>query len=337
MKAYHLLAGGGIAGLTRVENAGRAPDVGEVRVRLHAAALNARDLSFARGQFYNPPDHPIVPLVDGCGEVIAIGSGVTRFAVGDRVIPNYYPRWIDGPITPAGTSLSFGAQCDGTLAEELVAGEAAFVAAPASLGDTGAATLTCAGVTAWNALFVAGAAKPGASVLILGTGGVSLWALQLAKAAGLHVILTSSSDEKLERAQRLGADATVNYRSTPDWQDEVLRLTMGIGVDIVVEVGGEATLARSLKAARSGGTVVVVGRVSGGGGVTIEPGALIGGAKRLVGITAGSRAMLKDLVRFVEVNRIEPVIDGVFAFDDAASAYERLQSGRHFGKIAISM
>jgi NADPH:quinone reductase-like Zn-dependent oxidoreductase len=334
LKAYQLQSGGGIGGLHRVERPSRDLDANEIRVRIGAASLNYRDLSFARGQFYNPPVHPLVPLVDGCGKVLAIGSAVTRFRTGDRVITSYYPRWIDGPLSPTKTAISFGAQCDGTLAQELVAHEEAFVAAPASLDPISAATLPCAGVTAWNALFGAGELRPGASVLLLGTGGVSLWALQLARSAGLYPIVTSSQDEKLERARALGARATVNYRQTPEWQDEVLRLTGGAGVDLVVEVGGEETLARSLKAAGPGGTVVVVGRIS-GGGVLIEPGALISAAKRLVGVTVGSRTMLEQLVRFVEVNAIAPIIDRVFPFEDAQAAYEYLAAGRHFGKVAI--
>lgn len=337
MKAYQILAGAGIAGLEPVERPELTPQAHEIKVRIDATSLNHRDLSFARGQFYNPPSDPIIPLVDGCGEIIAVGSAVSRFKIGDRVITSYYSRWVDGPLSMDKTAVSFGAQFDGTLAEEIVASEEFFALAPVSLTASEASTLSCAGVTAWNALFVAGAVKPGASVLILGTGGVSLWALQLAKAAGLFAIVTSSQDEKLERVKALGADATINYHTTPQWQEEVLRLTAGVGVDLVVEVGGEGTLARSLKAAGPGATVVVIGRVSGGGGVSIEPGMLIGGAKRLVGVTAGSRAMLEDLVRFVDVNRIVPTIDKVFPFDEAVAAYEYLQSGQHFGKVVIDV
>jgi NADPH:quinone reductase-like Zn-dependent oxidoreductase len=337
MKAYQIQAGAGIAGLERVERPSRDPGAHEIRVRVDAAALNHRDLSFARGQFYSPPGYPIVPLVDGCGDVIAVGEAVTRFKAGDRVITSYYPRWIDGALSPDKTAVSFGAQFDGTLAEEIVASEEAFVLAPRSLDAIAAATLPCAGVTAWNALFVADAVKPGGSVLLLGTGGVSLWALHLARAAGVFTIVTSSEDKKLERARSLGANATVNYRTSPEWQDEVLQLTDGAGVDVVVEVGGEGTLARSLKVAGPGGTIVVIGRVSGGGGVSIEPGALIGGAKRLVGITAGSRAMLEKLVRFVDVNKIDPAVDRVFPFGEAQAAYEYLAGGRHFGKVVVDV
>ncbi|HEY0295088.1 MAG TPA: NAD(P)-dependent alcohol dehydrogenase [Bordetella sp.] len=337
MQAYRLQAGAGIAGLARQELSSREPGPTEIRVRLDAAALNNRDLSFANGLFYNPPTQAIVPLVDGCGEVVAAGAGVTRFKAGDRVITQYYPDWIEGELDPRKTARSFGAQIDGTLAQEITADANAFAAAPRHLGAPAAATLTCAGLTAWNALFVAGAARPGATVLLLGTGGVSLWALQLAKAAGLRVLVTSSQDEKLDRARRLGADGVINYRTQPYWEDEILRLTEGRGVDLVVEVGGEGTLARSLRATAAGGCVVVIGRVSGGRGVMIEPGMLIGGAKRLTGITTGSRAMLEQLVRFVDTNRIEPVVDTVFPFEEAPAAYAYLASGRHFGKVAIDL
>ncbi|TCL04633.1 zinc-dependent alcohol dehydrogenase family protein [Sodalis ligni] len=335
MRTYQLQSGAGIGALVQTDLASRPLGPRDVRVRMRAAALNARDLAFARGAFYNPPSHPIVPLVDGCGEVVEIGDEVTRFVVGERVITNYYPRWIDGTITPAKTAVSFGAQLDGTLAEELVTDQEGLVRAPASLDDRAAATLSCAGLTAWHALFGVATLQPGATVLLLGTGGVSIWALQLASAAGLFPIITSSQDDKLERAVSLGARATVNYRSTPEWQKEVIGLTHGLGADLVVEVGGEGTLARSLQASRAGGTVVVIGRVSGGGGVSIEPGALIGGAKRLTGITTGSRAMLEDLVRFVDSAAITPAIDKVFGFGEARDAYDYVAHGQHFGKTVI--
>ncbi|WP_454720574.1 MULTISPECIES: zinc-dependent alcohol dehydrogenase family protein [Cupriavidus] len=337
MKAYLLQAGAGSEALSMADRAPRPLGPREVRVRLRAAALNARDLAFARGAFPNPPAHPIVPLVDGCGEVVETGAEVTRFSVGERVITSYYPRWIDGEIAPARTAVSYGAQIDGTLAQELVADQEGLVRAPVTLDDRAAATLPCAGLTAWHALFGAAPFRPGASVLLLGTGGVSTWALQLARAAGLFPIITSSRDAKLERARMLGARATVNYRATPEWQREVTALTGGQGADLVVEVGGEGTLARSLQACRAGGTVVVVGRVAGGGGVSIEPGALIGGAKRLAGITAGSRAMLEDLVRFVDAAAIMPAIDKVFGFSEARAAYDHVAHGQHFGKTVIDI
>ena len=337
MKAYQIQAGAGTSGLIRAERPSRTLGPADIRVRMEAASVNARDLAFARGTFPNPPATPIVPLVDGCGTVVEIGPEVTRFRIGDRVVTTYYPHWIDGAMTRTRTASSFGAQVDGTLAQEMAGSQEWFERAPASIDAAAAATLSCAGLTAWNALFCVAPPKPGATVLLLGTGGVSIWALQLASAAGLRTILTSSQDAKLERARGLGASDIVNYRTTPDWQDEVLRLTEEAGVDLVVEVGGEGTIGRSLQACGTGGTVVVVGRVAGSGGVLIEPGALIGGGKRLTGITAGSRAMLADLVRFVDASRISPVVDATFDFEDAREAYEHVATGSHFGKVAIAI
>ena len=335
MQAYQIVSGAHVAGLERVERPAPVAGLHEVLVRTHAVSLNYRDLMFARGQYGPAADHPMIPVADGAGEVIAIGAGVTRFKPGDRVINTYFPDWIDGRPTPAKTRDSFGAQIDGVLAEQFVTHEDALVAIPAHLDYAEAATLSCAGITAWNAIFVEAALKPGDSVLLLGTGGVSIIALQLAKAAGLRAIVTSSSDDKLERARALGADAVINYRDTPEWQNEVLRLTDGIGVDAVVEVGGEGTLARSIQAARMGGTVAVIGGVTGFGGTQVDPLALITGVKRLAGIFVGSRAMLDALAKFVEVNRIVPVVDRVFDFGQAREAYEHLEASKHFGKVVV--
>jgi NADPH:quinone reductase-like Zn-dependent oxidoreductase len=336
MIVYVLQSGAGISGLRKVSLPSRHPDAHEILVQIKSVSLNSRDLSFARGQFPGSAKEPIVPLVDGYGVVTAVGHDVKRFKAGDRVITNYYPFWTDGAISKIKTAGSFGAQFNGTLAEEVISDAEHFVMAPKGLTSTAAATLSCAGLTAWNALFVAGNARPGASVLLLGTGGVSTWALQLAKAAGMQVIVTSSQDEKLERSRILGASATINYRTYPEWQNEVLRLTEGAGVNLVVEVGGEGTLTRSVQSTAFGGTVVVVGRVTGGGPVSIEPGMLIGGAKQLTGITAGSRSMLEDLVHFVDINHLNPIVDKVFSFDQAQSAYEYIATGKHFGKVVIS-
>ena len=337
MKAYKLLCGAGIAGLHVEDSTPRPLADHGVRVGMRAAALNFRDLRFARGQSYRPPSHALVPLSDGVGEVTEVGQAVTRFSPGDRVVTAFFPRWTDGDSSPEKIAASYGAQIDGTLCEEMVADEAGLVLAPAGLSDAEAATLTCSGVTAWNALFVQGAPKPGSTILILGTGGVAIWALQLAAAAGMHPIVTSSSDEKLERAKALGARGVVNYREMPEWQDEVLRLTSGRGVDLVLEVGGENTLPRSIAAVRFGGTVVVIGGLSGFGGAKLEPASLIGGAKRLVGISVGSRGMAEDLVRFLDVSGIRPVVDRTFAFADARAAYEHLEAGRALGKVVVGI
>lgn len=337
MQRYTVTSGQGIEGLRRGDLAPPALQFHETRVRVAAASLNYRDLIIADGQ-YLPPSHPIfVPLSDGAGEVVEVGDTVTRFRPGDRVVASFWPSWIDGPMTAAKTAVSLGFGQDGFLAETFTYTEGAFVAAPRTLSMAEASTLPCAGVTAWNALFVEGRLKPGASVLILGTGGVALWALQLAVAAGCRAILLSSSDEKLGRAKALGAADTLNYRTTPEWQHNVLALTNGEGVDLVVEVGGQGTLARSIEAVRVGGTVVVIGGLSGFGDAGIGPGMLIGGAKRLVGVSVGSRAMLEDLVRFVDVAGIKPVVHKTFAFGAAADAYAALKSGTHLGKIVVNV
>jgi len=335
MKTYRLAAGDGLTGLRRIDITPAALGDRDVRIEMRAAALNFRDLAFARGQYDVPPGHEVAPLSDGVGMVVEIGSAVTRFAVGDRVIATFWPNWIDGDISPLKSSSSFGAHIDGTLTELMVAREDALVRAPNSVNDSGAASIACAGVTAWNALFVEGKLRPGSSVLILGTGSVSIWALQLAAASGLHAIVTSSSDEKLAGAEGLGARGLINYRVNPEWQTEVSKLTDNRGVDLVLDVGGQETLTRSLSATRLGGRVVVIGGLSGWGEVKLSPGVFVGGAKTLAGIMVGSRAMTEDLVRFVDEANIVPVIDSEFSFLQAQQAYERLASGSAFGKVAI--
>lgn len=336
MKAYELTSAAGIEGLRLVDRPRVSLSANAVRVKIGAVALNFRDQMFADGTYGVPAGEVVIPLSDGSGEVIEIGNAVTRVRVGDRVMPSFWPEWVDGDVTPDKVAGSFGAQFDGTLAEELIADEQALTVAPAGFSAAEAATLPCAGVTAWNALFVRGNLKPGATVLLLGTGGVSVWALQLAHAAGLRPIVTSSSDEKLARARQLGAVETINYAANPEWQDEVLRLTGARGVDLVVEVGGKDTMPRSVAATRLGGTIVVVGARAGGKGSGVEPGTLIGGIKALAGIMVGSRAMLEDLVRFVETTGIRPVIDRSFVFEDALSAYRHMQTGA-FGKVVIDV
>lgn len=335
MHAWQVKPGDGAAGLRRIDATRRAVGPTDVVVKIHSAGLNYRDLMFARGDYLGIGTEALIPVADGAGEVIETGRDVTRFKPGDRVINTYFPRWIDGPPTPQKTSGSPGSHFDGVLAEHFVSDEAALVAIPAHLDYDEAATLSCAGITAWNALFTDGGLGPGATVVLLGTGGVSIVALQLAHAAGLRTIVTSSSDAKLERARALGADATINYRATPEWQHDVLRLTGGAGADLVVEVGGKDTLPRSVAATKMGGTVSVIGGLSSFGGPELGLLSLIGGIRRLQGIMVGSRAMLDDVVRLVDAKRIKPVVDRVFGFDEAPQAYAYLQSGQHFGKVVI--
>ena len=327
--AWEAQRGQGIASLRRVERETVAAGLGEVRVRLHAAMLNARDLLIP-----DSGNGRVVPVSDGAGVIEAVGDNVTQWCVGDRVVPLFYPEWHDGPPLPALVSRSLGGAVDGVLRDSMVAHESAVIAIPDEMDYYTAATVPCAGLTAWNSLFVAGSAQANDTVLLLGTGGVSILALQLAKAAGMRVILTSSDDVKLERARVLGADATINYRVTPDWEREVQRLTGG-GADLALDIGGEHTLGRSIAAVRPGGTVAMIGGVSGGFGARLEPFALAGGAKRLVGVLVGHRAMAEDLVRFIDRHGLRPEIDRMFGFDDAPAAFAHLASGRHFGKVGI--
>jgi NADPH:quinone reductase-like Zn-dependent oxidoreductase len=337
MRRYELRPGTGIDGLHPVETSDEKLGGRYVRVATKAVTLNYRDLLIARGAYGRLPDHPIIPLSDGVGEVAEVGSDVTRFRVGDRVVTTFWPDWHDGPGSPDRTLNSYGAQLDGVLSEQVIAHQDGLVGAPDGLSDAGAAALPCAGVTAWNALFGRGRARPGDTVLILGTGGVAIWALQIAAVAGLNPIVTSSSAAKLEKAKALGARHTIDYKANPDWQDAVLDVTRGRGADIVLEVGGQDTLPRSIKATAFDGRIVVIGGLTGFAGAKVAPNDLIGGMRTLTGVSVGSRAATEELVRFVELNRMEPVIDTSFPFDDAAAAYRYLDDGRAFGKVAITI
>lgn len=337
MRAYQILHGANIDGLHAIEYPVRDLGLGEVRIRVHAVALNYRDLMVASGNYLVSVDDPIIPCSDGAGEVLAVGPGVTRVQVGDRVAGSFFPFWHEGAPTPAKIRNGLGGDIDGMLAEEVVLHEDALAIVPAGLSFIEAATMPCAAVTAWNAIFVSSNhVKPGDTVLLLGTGGVSILGLQLARAAGLRTIVTSSSDEKLARARELGAHHTINYTTIPEWQDEVLHLTHGVGAQVVLEVGGQGTVNRSVAAVAMGGTVAVIGGVSGFGG-EVNPAALLASAKRLVGVHVGSRAMLEDVMRFVDASGVKPVIDRVFPFDQAQDAYRYLESGAHFGKVVIDV
>lgn len=335
MKAWRVPAGSQIEGLKLGNEPPGAIAPGLVRVRVKAASLNFRDLMIVRGWYGITDPTPLVPGSDAAGEVIETGAGVSEFKVGDRVATSFFPNWVEGAMTPARIDGALGAGGVGTFAEEVLLPEHALVKSPAHLSDAQAATLTCAGTTAWRALFEVGNLRPGQTVLLLGTGGVSVWALQLAKAAGARVIITSSRDEKLARARQLGADDTINYRQIPEWGAEVRRLTGGEGADLVLEVGGEQTIQQSLGAVRMQGAVVIIGAVSGPGG-TIMPRLLIVNATRVQGVFVGSRRMHQDLARFVETAKIQPVLDRSFAFADLPDAYRYFAEGKHFGKVTIA-
>ncbi len=335
MRAYQLLPGENIEGLRCVDYPDRDLGMGEVRVRVHAVSLNYRDLTVARGNYLMTVEDPIIPCSDGAGEVLEVGHGVSRIQKGDRVAASFFPYWQEGPASPGKIRHALGGDIHGMLAQEVVLHEDALAVIPPGLGFAQAACMPCAGVTAWNAIFVSSnQLRPGDTVLLLGTGGVSVLGLQMARAAGMRTIITSSSDDKLRRARELGAHHTINYNTIPEWQDEVLHLTHGAGANVVLEVGGQGTVNRSVMAAAMGGTVAIIGGVSGVGG-EVNPATLLAGAKRMVGIFVGSRTMLEEAMRFAETAGLEPVIDRVFPFAEAAQAYRYMESGAHFGKVVI--
>jgi NADPH:quinone reductase-like Zn-dependent oxidoreductase len=310
------------------------PGPGEVLVRMRAASLNFIDLAVATGG-YKVPRFPIIPVADGAGEVAEIGAGVTEFSVGDRVTPHSKPLWAGGPPRAAVSGATRGVVLPGSLVEYVVLPAAALVATPAHLSDTEAATLPIAATTAWRGLRAA-SVRPGSVVALIGTGGVSIFALQLAKAAGATVIITSSSDEKLERARTLGADHTINYRRTPAWDEAVLELTGGEGADLIVETGGTQTFGRSINAAAVGATVFVIGFVT-GASASADLIAIMTKALNVQGNNTGSVADLRDVARAIAASKIVPVVDTTFGIDEVPQAYAHLaKGGQHFGKIAIA-
>jgi NADPH:quinone reductase-like Zn-dependent oxidoreductase len=305
---------------------------GQVLVRVRSASLNYRDLLIVRGH-YNPKlKFPRILGSDAAGEVVAVGAGVESYKPGDRVIGCFMQQWIDGPITDAVARSTLGSDRDGVFAELAVFDQAGVVPIPGNLTFEEAATLPCAALTAWNAL-TTGKCGPGKAVLLQGTGGVSIFALQFAKALGARVLITSSSDEKLARARALGATAGVNYRTTPDWDQWARSQTDGAGVDLVVEVGGAGTLERSVKASRHGGYIALIGVLA--GGTSFNPIPILMKAINLQGIFVGSRVMFEDMNRLIVGEQIRPVIDRVFPFADAVAAFQHLEKGSHFGKVVL--
>jgi NADPH:quinone reductase-like Zn-dependent oxidoreductase len=326
----------GLDGLTLTPVEVRTPGPTEVLVELHAASLNFRDLMTVLGTYNPKMELPRVPGSDGAGIVTAIGDRVTRFKAGDRVTSLFFQDWQDGEIQPSTGKSALGGVIDGTFTTARLFPETGLIAMPRYLSYEEAATLPCAALTAWNALVEKGRLRAGETVLILGTGGVSLFALQIAKMHGARVLATSSSDEKLARARRLGADETINYRSTPDWDAEALRLTGGLGVDHVVEVGGSGTVQHSLKAVRPGGHVYIIGALT-GPGEGINPRSILTRSVNVRGVYVGSHAMFQRMNAAFSANQIKPIIDCVFSLTAARKAFEHLQSGSHFGKIVLSL
>ncbi len=336
MKAFEVVGNFGFENLRRVELPEPNAGPGQVVVRVRAVSLNYRDLVVIKGGYGPRQKLPLIPLSDGAGEVSAVGTGVKRVKVGDRVMGCFAPAWQEGPVTQEKVDSSLGCYVDGVLTEQVLFSEDALLPIPAHLSFDEAATLPCAALTAWNALFVADHLQPGATVVVQGTGGVSLFALQFARMAGARVIATSSSDLKLTRARDLGASAGINYKTTPDWDKEVRKLTDGRGADHIVEVGGAGTFNRSLGCVRLGGMISMIG-VLAGASAEVRTTLILFRAVRVQGIFVGSRAMFEDMNRAISAHRLQPVLDRVFPFEEAPAALRHLESGAHFGKVVISI
>jgi NADPH:quinone reductase-like Zn-dependent oxidoreductase len=336
MKAFEIRSAFGLDHLTLVERPQPVPAAGHALVRLRAASLNFRDLLTVQG-LYNPRQPlPLIPLSDGAGEVVQVGPGVTRVKVGDRVMPIFAQRWLAGEPTKDKLLSALGGPLDGTLVEEIALHEDGLVAVPAHLSWEEAATLTCAGVTAWSALVTQGGTRAGDTVLVLGTGGVSLFALQIARLQGARVIVTSSSDAKLERARALGASETINYKTHPDWEKRVRELTGGRGADHVVEVGGGGTFAKSVRAVRVGGRISLIG-VLAGATTEVNLAPILMQNIRVQGVIVGSREAFEHLLRAVAHHQLRPVVDRVFPFAEARAAFDHMAGQGHFGKIVVRM
>ena len=332
MKAFEIQEFG-VENLALVELEKPKPNESEVLVKLHATSLNYRDLMMIKG-LYNPKlKMPLVPFSDGAGEVVEVGKNVTKWKVGDRVMPIFMQGWIDGEVSSKKSKTALGGDLDGCLREFGSFDENGLVKIPGHLSYEEAATLPCAAVTAWNALKISGDVKTGETVLLLGTGGVSIFALQFAKHLGAEAIITSSSDEKLGRADILGANHLINYKENPEWDEAVSVFTAKCGVDHVIEVGGAGTLGKSLNSVKMGGHIAVIGVLASQG--EFNPISILMKAVRLQGIFVGSREMFEEMNGFITEHLIKPVVDKVFDFEDSRGALKYMESGAHFGKIVV--
>lgn len=339
MKVFQVAGAWSMDNLQLGERPLPSPGVGQVRLHMRAAALNYRDLLVPlKGYGSRMQALPLIMLSDGVGVVDAVGPGVTRTRIGDRLCPLLFQSWNGGPPDAHKLSQGLGCETDGTMAEYMVLHESGCAPAPANLTDVEAASLPTAGLTAWRAVVTEGRVLPGDVVLVQGTGGVALFALQFAKMLGAQVICLSSSDAKLGRARALGADAVINYRTLPEWGRKAKELAQSLsgrdGADVVIELGGENTLAQSLRAVRAGGTVSMIG-VLGGATMNAPLGLVVTRAVRLQGITVGSRDDFIAMTRAIEASRMKPVIDRTFAFAALPEALAYLKSGQHFGKVCI--
>jgi NADPH:quinone reductase-like Zn-dependent oxidoreductase len=334
MRAIEIQNKFGLESLTLVERPDPTAGPFQALLKLRAASLNYRDLLTVEGK-YNPKlPLPLIPLSDGVGEVVAIGDCVTRVKVGDRVAANFSQKWLGGEPARAKLGASLGGPLDGMLSEFRALHEDGLVQVPAHLTDEEAATLPCAAVTAWNSLINLGGLRAGETVLAQGTGGVSIFALQFAKLSGARVIITSSSDEKLERAKSLGADFGINYSTTPDWDKRAKEITGGLGVDHIIEVGGAGTFPKSLRSIKIGGHIGLIGNLS-GNATEVNLVQILMQNVRIQGVLVGSRDTFEAMNRAISLHQLHPVIDRVFSFDEARQAFEYMASGSHFGKICI--
>ncbi len=335
MNAWQVVSNGGIDSLAQAELPRPALAPHQIVVRMRAVSLNYRDLIHVLG-FVDMDRWPLVPCSDGAGEVVAVGAGVTRFKVGDHVAGTFFQRWNSGEIGASVMESALGGRLQGMLAQHVCLSEEGAVAVPNGWSFEQAATLPCAALTAWHALVSKGKLAAGETVLVLGTGGVSLFALQIAKMHGARVILTSSSDDKLARARKLGADETINYRSHPDWDQRVLELTGGMGVDHVVEVGGAGTFEKPCMSTRYGGKVWLIGVLT-GFEATVNPIQILFKSLQAQGIYVGGREMFEAMNAAFSANHLQPVIDRRFEFADAKAAFHCMQAAGHFGKIVITV
>ncbi|NOK32237.1 NAD(P)-dependent alcohol dehydrogenase [Corallococcus exercitus] len=335
MQAYELQHTTGSSSWSLVEKPQPQPGPGQALVRIHAVSLNYRDLIITRGT-YPGLKLPLIPCSDGAGQVVAVGPGVTRVKPGDRVAPTFFQVWTDGERTPERVAHALGGSIPGVLSEYVCLDAEGLALLPDWLSYEEGATLPCAAVTAWNALVPQGGLKAGQTVLAQGTGGVSIFALQFARLLGARVIITSSQDDKLQRAKQLGADGLINYRQTPDWEQAVLSLTGGQGVDHVLEVGGAGTLPRSVAATKAGGHIALIGLLTGAPGKP-DTGATSSKHLRVISTYVGSREMFEDMLKAMSREKTRPVIDRVFPFAQAREALRRMESGGHFGKIVITV
>lgn len=336
MKAWEIVSDGGVDALAQNDRKVPEPAAGQVRVKIHASSINYRDLATIEDPVSRKLPYPTIPNSDAAGEVTAIGAGVDGINVGDRVASCFFQNWQAGDISPAAMASALGGAVPGVLAEEVLLNAGGVVPVPPHLSFAEASTLPCAALTAWHALTEPRPVRPGEKVLLLGTGGVSVFAQQFCKFMGAETIVTSSSNDKLERMKELGAHHVINYRETADWDQVVNDLTDGAGVDRVIEVGGPGTLQRSINAVRVGGNIALIGILTGAGGA-VSPTAMMRKSITLRGIYVGSKAMFLAMNNAIALHQLKPVIDETFSFDDARQAYHRMREASHFGKLVVDI